>query len=143
MLVAVAGLGLAACGGGEDRLSQEEFVEQGNAICAAGTARQEKAAEAAFGDASAEDPPSEEEFVAFIRESIIPDLERQFDELDDLNPPEDVEDDLDEGLAAARKAVDTAKENPDSMLEEDSDVNFERANTLLARTGLDVCAEDA
>lgn len=141
-MVAAGGLAVGGCGDdGPDRLSREEFVTQGNAICAEGERRLDTLAEEAFAGFTEENPPTEEDFQKFVEESAIPELERQFDELDELAPPEDLEDELDAALEEARAAADRARDDP-SLLAAEEDTTFDRANELIAEAGLDACAEE-
>lgn len=139
-LVAVAALGLGGCGAKETRLSQEEFVRQGNAICKTGSDRIDAAAEKAFAGATGENPPTDAAVTAFAKDAGIPEIEKQLGALDDLRPPKATETKFDQALAEARRALAKAKANP-SILADDSDDSFEKANGLIKATGLDTCAE--
>lgn len=139
--MAVLGLmGLAGCGSDDERLTQEEFVTQGNAICQASNDRLDPLFEEAFGDATEENPPTEEEVVAFFNDTFLPELDSQLDDLDALNPPEDVEDDFDAAVVEARKVLAQIEDDPVAFTNTDEDP-FEKANELVGKAGLDVCAE--
>jgi hypothetical protein len=131
----------AACGGDDDggeRLTQEEFEEQGNAICQAGNERIEEAfTDAGFGE---EEPPAEE-VEAFVDDELIPSIERQIDELRDLNPPEDVEDDFADLLDDAESALDNVRDMSAEEIVSSEDDPFEDVNERSAELGLTACAE--
>ena len=133
-LVAAAA-GSAACGGGE-RLTQEEFVTKGNAICASGSDRIDAAAKEAFGT----EEPSEAVIVAFARDTAIPEVEKQLDDLDDLVPPKETEATFDAALREARSALARVKANPKDLAD-DSSNTFAKADELVKAAGLDACAE--
>jgi hypothetical protein len=105
----------AACGGGgNDRLSQEEFQRQANAICDKYDSRIQ-----ALGT-----PSSAQEVSGFV-DQVIPLLQQGISELRALKPPEDVEDDYDrmldeteKAVPAARKLADAAEENDAAALQE-------------------------
>lgn len=127
--------GSAACGG-DERLTQEEFVTRGNAICAAGSARIDAAAKKAFGT----EQPSEAVIVAFAKDTAIPEVENQLDDLDDLKPPKETEARFDAALKEARSALAKVKANPEDLADDSSDT-FAKADELIRSAGLDACAE--
>ena len=145
LLVAIAGAGVGACGGDDDegsgdRLSEAEFLEQGNAICEAGNERLDAAAEDAFGDATEEDPPTDDAILAFTTETAIPDVENQIDDLAELSPPAELEGDFDAAITEAMATLTKVKDDP-SLLAADDGTTFDETNKLLADIGLDACAE--
>lgn len=140
--LAVLGLmGLAGCGSDDERLTQEEFVSQGNAICQASNDRLDPLFEEAFGDATDENPPTEEEIVTFFEDTFLPELDKQLDELSELNPPEDVEADFDAAVAEARRVQGEVEDDPVAFANSDEDP-FEKANELVGKAGLNVCAQE-
>ena len=127
--------GPAACGG-DGRLTQAEFVTKGNAICASGSERIDAAAKQAFGT----EEPSEAVIVAFAKDTAIPEVERQLDDLDDLKPPKETEASFDAALKEARSALARVKANPKDLAD-DSSNTFAKADELIKAAGLDACAE--
>lgn len=87
-----------------DRLSREEFLSQGNAICSQGNARIE------------------------------------LDALGDLNPPEDLEADVDSLLQVAQSSLNEVKDGGPQVLLTEQDP-FAEANRLAGEVGLTACAE--
>ncbi|MGH9157781.1 MAG: hypothetical protein ACRD1K_18535 [Acidimicrobiales bacterium] len=132
MALALAG----ACGGGDgDRLTKAEFLKQANAICEKGNARIEEAG----GDLSPESPM--DQITSFIEDTALPETPAQFDDVDGLNPPEDIAGDVDQALAAVRRALDKVEDDPASLVE-DGDEIFAEANKKLNGLGLGVCGDE-
>ena len=133
----------AACGGddgGGERLTQEEFEEQGNAICESHNADMEAAFTEQFGEAEQE--PSADEVEAFIDDEIVPLIEDQISELRDLNPPEDIEGDFESLLDDAEEALEEAADTPgEEVLAEDAPDPFEDVNARSEELGLTACAQ--
>jgi hypothetical protein len=136
VVVGVAGLAIAGCGDdGGDALSEEEFVEQANEICAEGEAELQEAG------AALDDPTSEDvaEFAGVYEENVSD----QIDELDDLEAPESIADDVDAVLTDAREALEDAvqllHDDPEAAFAEEEDP-FADVNEQLTELGLDECA---
>jgi hypothetical protein len=141
------GLALAlfgsACGGdgGGDRLSEEEFRTQANAICAEYNQK--------IGDLGS--PPSPEEIPGYV-DQVIPLVEDGLAELRALNPPAELEQDYDamldetaEALPAARALGEAAANQDVAALQEAIEQGQqadEEADRLAASLGLDTCASD-
>jgi hypothetical protein len=132
----------AGCGGGgESRLSQEEFQQQANAICE----KYDKKIQALGSPQSPADIP------AYVQKGI-PLLRQGIAELRALSPPADVEDDynrmLDEtakAIPAAEKLADAA-EKGDAAAVQDAIKEGQQADDasdeLAAKLELDRCAAD-
>ena len=126
---------LAACGGGsEDRLTKEEFLTQGNAICSSGDEKIGAAAESTFGSSE----PTQEEIGAFASETIVPTIQDEIDQLRDLSPPKEDEDQVNAMLDEAQSALDNLKANPELATQGGG---FEEANRLAKDYGLTACAD--
>jgi hypothetical protein len=132
------GFVLVSCGGG-DRLTREEFLSQGNAICSQGNARIEAAAEETFGGLSQDERPSDEQLQGFY-DTLVPEIQGQLDALGDLNPPEDLEADVDNLLQVAQSSLDEIKDGGPQILLSGQDP-FAEANRLATEVGLTACAE--
>lgn len=130
------------CDSGSDRLSQEEFLEQGNEICAEGSDEIDAIFEEAFPEDSEE--PSAEEIAEVFEEEFIPNIRGQIEDLRELEPPEDVEDDLNQVLDDAEEALDDAEEqiqdDPETFLQSSEDI-FSDVNEQMEEIGLDECSE--
>jgi hypothetical protein len=137
-------VGAAACGGDDDgdALSQEEFVRQGNAICAEGNETLDAAIEEAFGDLQEGEEPSADEIAEVFQESGIPSIQKQIDDLGDLEPPENMSDDVDQLLDDAQAALDDLEEqiedDPNAFLNSDEDP-FADVNQQAGELGLTEC----
>jgi hypothetical protein len=132
----------AGCGGGgEDRLSQEEFRQQANAICE----KYDRKIQALGSPQSPADIP------AFVQKGV-PLLRQGIAELRALNPPADVEDDynrmLDEtakAIPAAEKLADAAEKSDAAAVQEaiqEGQQADDASDELATKLKLDGCAAD-
>lgn len=95
LLAAVLVLALAGgCGGGGDRLSREELIEDADAICADFDQQID----------DVEEPQSVEDIERYVQE-IRPIVEEGTDELAELEPPEELEEEYDDWIAATRSGL--------------------------------------
>jgi hypothetical protein len=134
--VLVLGLGLAACGDDEERLSQDEFVEQGQAICREGN----EEIEALFADLPQDEIPTEEELEPLF-DDFVSNVRGQIDDIDELSPPEDIEDDVDAFVSDARDALDEVEDGgAEALLQEEGEDPFAEVNEQAAELGLSECA---
>lgn len=137
ILLALAAGGLAACGGGggEKRLTEKEFVSQGNAICLATGNRISEAAGALFRDGQ----PGDEAVLAFAKDKAIPEIAGKLKALASLKPPENLQKRFEAGLVKTRTVLEEVIKEP-SKLATDGTL-FDEADKELAGVGLTVCAE--
>jgi hypothetical protein len=141
LFLACIAVGCGGGGGGGDRLSQEEFQEQANAICE----KYDKKIQALGSPQSPADIPD------FVQKGI-PLLRQGIAELRALNPPADVEDDynrmLDEtakAIPAAEKLADAAaKSDPTAVQEaiQEGEQADSASDELATKLKLDRCAAD-
>jgi hypothetical protein len=136
--------GLTGCGGDDDpkkaeesssaapALSQADFLEQGNAICAAGNEEISTAADA-LGEA-----PGQEDIEGFTVDVLIPNVQGQHDAIDALGAPEGDEDTVDAILAALQDGIDALSDDPSLITQQDGDP-FVEANQLASDYGLTEC----
>ena len=133
-------LATAACGDEENRLSAEDFREQANEICADFNRADDEAAEEFFGD----EEPSTEEIVAFFEDSALPRVRNLLDDLDELAPPESLEEEVDGLLAAARQALAEVEQgiqqDPEGFFEGEDP--FADVDPRAIDLGLDACVDD-
>jgi hypothetical protein len=139
-LVLATGAASSACGG-DDRLSQEEFRQQANAICAK---YDEKIK--ALGS-----PASPAEIPDFVRRGV-PLLRQGVTELRALKPPAELQDDYDRMLDETAKAIPAAQsladaaEKGDAAAVESAIAAAQMANKasdqLATDLGLDKCAAE-
>src|SRR3954462_15028619 len=113
---AASGLIAAGCGGGDDddggggggeALSQEEFLAQGNEICKQGNEELNAAEGPAGQDAASLD--------AFVTDTLVPNIQGQIDDLNDLTPPDDIADDVSTALDDAQTELDSISDDPSSL----------------------------
>ncbi len=131
-------LGLGACGGGdeEERLSQAQFVAEGNRICGQTRQAVDQAAETAFPNKG--NVPTAEEIQRFADDTLVPQLKRELDELKDLNPPEDDEEDVQEIIEAGENAADQTSTRA-VLLQNKARSPLNRYGQLAGRYGLETC----
>ncbi len=141
------GLALTGCGGSDGSvsdsdaaseaavpaISHDDFVEQANGICTDANADLDAA-----GSKLAE-TPTEDELVAFITDTAIPNFQGQHDAIAELGAPEGEEDDVEALLAAIQDGIDTVSDDPVAFTEPDVDP-FADANAAATELGLTVCA---
>jgi hypothetical protein len=124
----------AGCGGEVAQLTHDEFVKQGNAICAKGTATINESGATAFASPGS---PTEPETVAFASKVIVPTVQDELDQLRSLSAPKGEETRVEEILDKAQAAVDEVRADP-ALLTQDN--GFEEANRLARGYGLSACA---
>ena len=141
--LAVLALGLGACGGGGDRLTRAELLKQGNDICQKGEDAITAAQEKAFPDQNK--PPSTPQIRAFFNDTIIPEVQKELDGLDDLKPPKDLESDYDELISDAKDALkkteQQVKDDPEKLISDNAADPFADVNKRATAMGLTVCGE--
>lgn len=132
LLITVAG----GCGSdAEDSLTEQGFRDRSNEICAEGIEEIGEALGAAFG---AGDPTPEQ--LASAHETLVSTSRRIVDDLDALEPPDSMRDDVEAILAEFRTANDVAESQGIGFFEGDDDP-WEKGNEMARAMGLDVCAE--
>lgn len=110
LMVAVLGAVAAGCGSEEESLSKAEYIKQGDATCKKGNARLLKAAKA-FGDLGPSKPkPAKVE--AYTRDTLVPVIRSQIEDLRALSAPEGDADRLDKLYDEAEKALDEVEADP-------------------------------
>ena len=139
----VALLLVAGCGGdsGGGQLSAEELRRQADAICAKYDERFQ-----ALGE-----PSSPEELETFLAEGI-PLFEQQTAELEELNPPDELEDDWNRAMEVQHEGIATIRELRDAVGEGDADRIQElsaeaesssaESNQLARDLGLETCGDE-
>lgn len=132
----VTGLFAAGCGGDDDELTKAEFVQQANAICKKGDAQINAAAEKAFSESQR---PSNAQVEEFATDTAIPSIQGQVDDIGELEPPAEDEEQITAFLDSAQEELDKSKEDTAYLI---SDASFKETNRLGAAYGLDECADD-
>ena len=141
-LIALAALVLAGCGGGgDDRLSREEWTTQADAICKVVNDRL----------AETEQPNTMAELVTVLEQGLE-DVEAALADLRELSPPEDMEQDVDAWIGrveAASEQIEVARDAAKAQdeealaeaLEEGTRINDD-GNRRARELGLKECAEE-
>jgi hypothetical protein len=134
-----AGLIAAGCGGNDDSssdtgtdaaaLTKEEYLAQGNAICAQGNAELQQAGGA--------DPANAAAFDAFVADTFVPNVQGQIDQLRE-GIPEGDEDTVNGFLDDAETILDEVEADPASIQGESDP--FAEVNTQLEAYGLTACS---
>jgi hypothetical protein len=150
-LVAVLCVGaclLAGCGDDdEEALSEEAFLEQGNAICAAGNDRLDAAFDAAFAEMELEEgeEPSPEQIGAVVLDVLVPEVQSQIDDIRSLEPPDELADEVEQFVDDAQATLDQleqqATDDPSAVFSDDEDP-FVEVNAQANEIGLTECADD-
>ena len=156
LVVGIASLALAAasCGGdgGGDRLTKDELISQGDAICEKYRSKFEAVD---FPNADPTSPNTSDEVLDQFGDAldeVVPIFRDQIGELRDLNPPEDFEDqyngamdDLDGAVDSLDEAADAAHDADRDKLREalqESDRRGEAADKVARDYGFKVCGAD-
>lgn len=130
-IVFVVGAVFAGCGDDVKALSKEEFLKQGNAICAAGNERLDAAFTKAFGDLGDGEEPDPEVGGTFEQDVVIPEIQGQIDDIRDLEPPKELADDVNTLADTTQAAVDQLKQ----LAKDDPAAAFRDGGDLFAKVG--------
>jgi hypothetical protein len=141
LLLVIAGL--TACGddGSEEAIGKDDFIAQANEICAAGNEELEQAAGEFFGNlelGKGQEPGPEEE-AEFGSTIVIPNLERQVDDVEALGAPEGDEDEIDEIISQARAGLDQMREDPALAASERPVPDLDESTQRLVEYGVEAC----
>jgi hypothetical protein len=113
-------------------LSKTEFLAQADEICANGNAEISAAAEEITGE------PSDEEIAMFAEEVLVPNTQKQHDEIAKLGAPEGDEETVREMLDALQEGIDVVADDPSTLLSKDDPLA--EASDLAEAYGLVECA---
>ncbi|MGH2957913.1 MAG: hypothetical protein ACRDL6_13080 [Solirubrobacterales bacterium] len=119
-------------GNGDEALTKEEFVAQGNQICREGNQELDAIANQSF---QREPTPEQEE--RFVNDEVIPNIQGQIDEIRALESPEGDEETINGILDDAEAALDEIRADP-SLIEADPGP-FAEVNQQLREYGLSTC----
>jgi hypothetical protein len=144
-LVALAAV-VAGCGGGDDTtdetatLTKAEFIKQGDAICKKGNDQSEKEAEefAEDNDFSLE-KASKDQLEEAVSEVLVPNLERQAEELAALGAPEGDEEKVEEIVVSLEDATGEIEDDPGVVFEGGV---LDKPGKLAKDYGFKVCGEE-
>jgi hypothetical protein len=137
-LAAVTALVAAGCGGGGDdststsSLAKPAWIAKADAICQQGNQEIEQAANEQFGQQDQE--PTDEQVQQFTSETVVPNVQKQIDQIRDLGAPSGDEDQVNKILDTVQADIDKAKSA--TTLQGDT---FADGNALATQYGLKVC----
>ncbi|MBK6767455.1 MAG: hypothetical protein IPG72_00115 [Ardenticatenales bacterium] len=134
-LAAVAGCAVSPESGGT--LSREEFLKQGNTICAEGNAE----VAAAVPESEVPGPPSGPEGEAFFQ-TIVTVSKKQMDGVEALKAPADLKPEVDSILSDARAILADIEAKGSEELFASEEDPFAAVNERLKAIGLTECAEE-
>lgn len=144
-LVALAAV-IAGCGGGDSTtdetvtLTKTEFIKQGDAICKKGNSESEKEAEEFAEDNDFElEKASKEQLEEAVGEVLVPNLERQTEELDALGAPEGDEEKVDAIIVSLEDATGEIEDDPGIVFQGDV---LKKPSQLAEAYGFKVCGEE-
>jgi hypothetical protein len=128
----------AGCGGDDDSdaISKPEFLAKGNAICKRGNAVEEQAF------AGFKDRPTKAQIVEVITGTILPNIQRQIDQLRALGAPAGDDDEVSGMLDDAQRALEQERANPAAAATESAPDPFADVARRLHAYGLTECAQD-
>ena len=155
ILAALGALAVAGCGGDDDTttdttgatgatgvsgtaLTQDEWVKQADAICAAGDKEINAAGQEAFGNGQ----PSQDEIEQFANDTLIPNVQSQLDAIRALTPPEEIADEVSSFLDDANAALDEIRDDPSLVAASGADDPFADVNAQAREFGLTECGSD-
>jgi hypothetical protein len=138
-----AALLLAACGddddGGDDdgavALSKEEYLAEGDRICARGTELMAQEALERFEG----EQPSRQEAEDFGQEVVVPTLTDQLGQLRDLPAPEGDQETVDQIYDGVDEGIDALESDPGVFVEPNTGGAFDDANRLAQAYGFTQC----
>jgi hypothetical protein len=134
LVMSVLGFGCGDDDGGSD-ISKDDFIEQANAICEAGSADLQEASEG-FDENS-----TQEEIADFVTDVLVPNVRDQIDEIRDLGFPEGDEDELESIFDDTEEQLDEIADDPEAFIGADAEDPFADINQRMSDYGLTTCAE--
>ena len=154
LIAAIGALAVAGCGGDDDdttdttgasgtsgvtgtALTEEEWVQQADAICAAGDKEINQAGQELFGNQQ----PSQADIEDFANDVLIPNIQSQLDAIRALVPPEEIADDATQLVDAANEALDEIRDDPSLVTASDADSPFADVNQQAQDLGLSDCGD--
>ena len=138
-LLAFGAIAIAGCGGSDDTstttaaISKDDFITQGNQICAEGN----KTLDAAGNEAFSGGKPSQADLEKYVSDTMVPTIQGEIDGIKALGAPAGDEDQVNAILDAAQSALDKAKADPSTLTSNDDP--FAEANDLANAYGLTEC----
>jgi ABC-type glycerol-3-phosphate transport system substrate-binding protein len=136
----------AGCGGSDSdssdggdapaSISKADFTEQANTICS------DASDELRTAGAELTDQSTQEEVVAFVTDTAVPNFQAQHDDIEALGAPDGEEDDVQTLLDALQDAIDAIKADPDAFVTGGA-TPFDDANAAADDLGLTDCGSES
>jgi hypothetical protein len=155
LLAALGALAVAGCGGDDETtdttavagasgvggiaLTQEEWAEQADTICATADKEIDAVGEELFGGQQ----PSQDQIDEFVTDALVPSVQGQLDAIQALTPPEEIADDVTAFLDDANAALDEIRDDPSLAASEGGDSPFADVNQQAKDLGLEECGSDS
>ena len=119
-------------GDGDGALSEDEYIDAANEICAEGNEEL---------DALSEDftPADEDEAIEFIIDELLPLVQDQVDQIRDLDGPEDITEEVNELLDETEQVLEDIADDPEAAFSGDDP--FADVAPELTDLGLTECGE--
>lgn len=141
----VAAVLLAGCGGsntdsGRSSLSKEEFIAKADAVCAKTNKRMEAELGKFLTSGEQITNLSKADNERFVTKVLIPNLEKEIDELKALGVPTEDEERAKAMIAALEEGLETAEADPKALAASSSDIVYGIASRLAGEYGLKVCS---
>jgi hypothetical protein len=134
----------AGCGGGEDSsasgsISKEEFIAKADAVCAKTNKRMETELGKFLTSGEQITNLSKADNERFVTKVLIPNLEKEIDEIKALGVPTEDEERAKAMVAALEEGLETAEADPEALAASSSDIVYGIATRLAGEYGLKVC----
>lgn len=143
VLLGLAALAAAGCGGGGDRLTRDEYAAKANAVCADFNGKVKAAG----------NPGTSLDSLAAYADKVIPIFEGGLADLKKLEPPEDEQNVVDEWLASGDEQLGLIRGIRDAARDSDqaevqrlgalAEANDRKSDQLAETLGARTCTEDA
>ena len=125
-----------ATGASADTSTKEGLIAAADKICAEGDKEIEAEAQETFSGGQ----PSPQEAQDFVTETVVPNIQKQLDQLRELDPPEADAEEFTAIIDEAQSALDELEKNPDALNPQGSgDDPFAEVNKKAQQFGLTSC----
>lgn len=135
----IAALIAAGCGGSDgESISKEAFIAKADAICRKSNERMEAGFASVLKDIRNVTKLKPAEYEEVVDEVMVPNIEREIEQLKALGIPAGDEERVEAMLAALEEGKETAERNPEAV-NASSDAVFGIASRIADEYGLEVC----
>lgn len=143
IVVLTMALAVIGCGGSDDEastssISKAAFIKKTDAVCKRGNSRMEVAFAHLLVKNKNVQRPSKADQEALVGRVLIPNIEREIEEIRAFPVPSGDEDRVDDFLEALEEGIEVAERNPKAVVGS-SEVIFGIPSRLAREYGLEVC----